>query len=438
MNNIPKSTFFILIFFIGFLGLNPLSAQETWNLQDCIAHVLAHHPQVQQTAVNKNSATWELRQAKANLLPSVNANVNHSYSLGSTINPNNNVREALNVQYDQFSLNAGIDLFNWQNYLNIGLQKRYQSSWVYQLEAIKNQLTLVVVQQFYVYQNAKAWREVLQTQLAGIDEQITRTEKEVAIGTRPKSDIYDIKANMGNIQEQYIEAAKNEAFAKFNLLQTLNIPRDTITFVIENDTQELLPPAPTEVAKIVKNQPEIKRIEKNIEIANQKIKLNQAQALPQLVGQYQWSTFYSKVLDTDNQIAFQDQIDLNKNQYIGLGLSIPIFNKLQVKTQTALAENEKTIQELTLEKTKQELWTSVQKIVEAYDKAIEKYDFIQANFQNQKLSFERSQEKFNEGLIDAYTFFIIRNNWLNANYNLIQSKNEVLMQQDLLMVFGVD
>jgi len=44
--------------------------------------------------------------------------------------------------------------------------------------------------------------EVLEPQVSGMKEQIARTEKEVEIGSRAKSDVYDIKANFGTIQEQ--------------------------------------------------------------------------------------------------------------------------------------------------------------------------------------------------------------------------------------------
>ena len=37
--------------------------------------------------------------------------------------------------------------------------------------------------------------------------------------------------------------------------------------------------------------------------------------------------------------------------------------------------------------------------------------------------------------MDAYTFFVVRNGWLQANYNLINSKNDVVQQTELLKVF---
>ena len=56
---------------------------------------------------------------------------------------------------------------------------------------------------------------MLKTQLDGVEkEQIKRTEKEVEIGNRPKSDIYDIKANMGTLQEQWVSAKNQKEISK--------------------------------------------------------------------------------------------------------------------------------------------------------------------------------------------------------------------------------
>ena len=64
-----------------------------------------------------------------------------------------------------------------------------------------------------------------------------------------------------------------------------------------------------------------------------------------------------------------------------------------------------------------------------------KNKILQQNFKNQKLSFERSEEKYKEGLMDAYTFFVVRNSWLQANFNLNASKFDVMQQQALINVF---
>lgn len=88
---------------------------------------------------------------------------------------------------------------------------------------------------FFNYQNNKSWLEVLETQISGIEDQIKRTEKEVEIGNRPKSDIYDIKANLGTLQEQWVSAKNSRDLSKINLLTALAITNDSLDFKMNEE-----------------------------------------------------------------------------------------------------------------------------------------------------------------------------------------------------------
>lgn len=423
----------ILVFILTLL-LSALNAQTQWNLNQCLDYIVKNHPDIQQTALDTKKINAKILESKGSLLPDLNAGINHNYSLGSTINPSTNAREALNVMNDRFYINSNIEIFNWRNFLNIQLSNLEKESFKYRLEARKNELKLLFIQQYFIYQNAKAWTNVLHNQLSGIDEQIQRTEKEVEIGIRPKSDIYDIKANLGIIKESWLSARNSEDLAKIELLKTLNIRSDSIDFIESEKIHAQIDILDLET--YVQNHAIIKKLDKELLISDKNIESIKSQRLPTISGQFQWSSFYSQVLNTKNATTdFGKQIDQNRNIFMGIGLNIPIFNRFRIKTQTTLAEAEKEYITIEKQKTENELFSELNKIVSSYRNAIEKYELVQANYENQKLSFERSVEKYNEGLMNAYTFFIVRNNWQNANFNLIQSRNHVRMQEELLKVF---
>jgi len=428
-----KKYSFLLIIFV-----NLVSAQENWTLQQCLDYAKKSNPDVRQGLLEVDKNIREKNMATGKLLPSVNANVGHSYSFGSTINPFNNAREALNVQNDQFSAQANVDLFNWRNYLNIGLSKLNKESSEYRSQSILNEVKLNIINLFFQYQKSKSWLEVLEPQVAGMKEQIARTEKEVEIGSRAKSDVYDIKANFGTIQEQWISAQNDVNISKINLLSALNINQDSINFVMNGSEAEAFPFISKEnlIEELVKKNPVYAETQKNIEIANQRLKIAKSGYLPTISGQYQWSTFYSKVLNS-NVIAsnFSDQFSQNKNQQVYLGLNIPIFQQFQVKNNVEISKLDKLNTEYENQKKITELYKTLNIIAEQYANATEKNRVLNENFENQKLSFERSEEKYREGLIDAYNFFVVRNNWLQANYNLINSKFNVMQQTELLKVF---
>ncbi|MCT3631705.1 TolC family protein [Elizabethkingia anophelis] len=412
---------------------------EEWDLQKTIDYAISKHPTVQQSILKVDQRKQEITASKGMLLPSVSASTSQNYSFGSTINPGTNQREALNVGTTQFSAIANWELFNWRNFMNISLSKMNKESSDYRLKAVQNDIALNVIQLFFQYQNDKALLGVLKTQLDGVEEQIKRTEKEVEIGNRPKSDIYDIKANMGTLQEQWISAKNQKEISKNNLLNALAINSDNIDFVQNTtDTSSALAFSDENFVKeMLEKNPAYLAAAKDIQASAEKIRVERSGYLPTLNGQYSWSTFYSKVLGGNQPTtAFSDQFNQNKNQQVYFNLSIPVFNKLQVKSNVEIAKLNKINADLEKEKTVNNLVTALKAIKIQYQNSEEKYRLLQQNFENQKLSFEKSEEKYKEGLMDAYTFFVVRNNWLQANFNLIKSRYDVMLQEELWKIYS--
>ncbi|MCT3800706.1 TolC family protein [Elizabethkingia anophelis] len=416
-------------------------SQQTkeWDLQKTIDYAISKHPTVQQSILKVDQRKQEITASKGMLLPSVSASTSQNYSFGSTINPGTNQREALNVGTTQFSAIANWELFNWRNFMNISLSKMNKESSDYRLKAVQNDIALNVIQLFFQYQNDKALLGVLKTQLDGVEEQIKRTEKEVEIGNRPKSDIYDIKANMGTLQEQWVSAKNQKEISKNNLLNALAINSDNIDFV-QNTTDASSALAFSDenfVKEMLEKNPAYLAAAKDIQASAEKIRVERSGYLPTLNGQYSWSTFYSKVLGGNQPTtAFSDQFNQNKNQQVYFNLNIPVFNKLQVKSNVEIAKLNKINADLEKEKTVNNLITALKAIKIQYQNSEEKYRLLQQNFENQKLSFEKSEEKYKEGLMDAYTFFVVRNNWLQANFNLIKSRYDVMLQEELWKIYN--
>jgi len=424
------------LFFIFIINIFP--AQQSWTLKECLDYASTNHPLVKQATVNIQKNDRQIAASKGMLLPSVNAGVNHSYSLGSSINQSSNQRETLNTQYDQVIAQTNVELFNWKNYLNISLSKLNKNASIYRLKQAQNEVKFNVIQNFFTYQNSKSWLQVLETQIAGIEEQIKRTEKEVEIGSRSKSDIYDIKANLGTLQEQWVSAKNQRDLAKINLLNALNMTQDSIDFVMDDNgslVQEDFNTADF-TNKLIENNPAYKTVIAEISAQEKNIDIEKSAYLPTLNGNYSWSTFYNKSLGSNvlSNTSFSDQFSQNKNQSISFGLNIPIFNKYQIKNNVEIAKLNVINSNYSKDLIINDLTKSINSIKAQFLNAQEKYSLLELNFENQKLSFQKSEEKYKEGLMDAYTFFVVRNNWLQANYNLISSKNEVNQQVELLKI----
>jgi len=423
-----KKLFFILL-------INLVPAQQNWTLKQCLDYASANHPLVKQSSVNIQKNDRQISAAKGMLLPSVETGINHNYNFGNGINPQNNQRESINTQNDNVYAQANWELMNWRNYLTISLSKINKETSTFKMKQAQNEVRMNVIQTFFTYQNSKSWLDVLETQISGIEDQIKRTEKEVEIGNRPKSDVYDIKANLGTLQEQWVTAKNSRDLSKINLLNALAITKDSLDFKMEDNALASSNFNDTDFVKnLLEKNPAYQSVQTEIKAQQKNVAIAKSAYLPTLNGSYNWSTFYNKTLGEPAD-AFSDQFKRNKNQQVGFGLNIPVFNKLQVKNNVEIAKLNVINSNYDKEIVINNLTQSINSIKAQFQNSEEKYTLLQANFENQKLSFQKSEEKYKEGLMDAYTFFVVRNNWLQANYNLINSKNEVIQQTELLKVF---
>ncbi|MRJ09849.1 TolC family protein [Ornithobacterium rhinotracheale] len=424
-----KHTIIVFLVFMSVQGW----AQQTLSLEESLALALKNNPEIRKISLATEKQNAERLAAWGQLLPRANVGANRAYSFGSTIDPQTNTREALNVSQDRFYFSAQMNLFSWENLMQLKLTQLQKNSFRYFLQATEQRIAMQVVQHFYSYLLAKKWEEILTPQIQEMEKQVQQTQQAVEIGTRPQSDVYDIEANKGNLSNQLLQAQNAKNIAKNNLLLAMGMLQDSVEFAEKNDNLiDFLDLEKIDNLSILANNPEARKAEAEQKIAKQTLKKVQALRLPRLSAQYQWGTFYSKILDSDSPTQdFKEQWKDHSNQYLSLGIEIPIFNQFLVKSETQKAKIEQLQADVRNDAITLKINHQLNEIKNNYHTAWNSYELLKTNHENQRLAFERSEDKFKEGLIDAYTLFIIKNNWLQANYQLYRTKIELQMQQKL-------
>ena len=66
------------------------TAKTTWTLPECIDYAITNNLQVKQAAMDAEVADINVRQARANQLPSLNASSSYGFSFGRSIDPTEN------------------------------------------------------------------------------------------------------------------------------------------------------------------------------------------------------------------------------------------------------------------------------------------------------------------------------------------------------------
>ena len=418
--------FLLMVVLFSFLG-----KAQNLTLEDCLNLGKENQPDFKIQSIKIDQKVKTKRSFASQFLPTIDASVSHAYNFGSSIDPSTNTREPSNIQSDNLSINAQINLFDFsklnqttiQNY-NIELEKL-------ELKTIQNQYDLLVLEKYMAALGLQEWRIVLKSQMENSQIQFVRISKEVEEGKRPKSDFYDIQVIVLQDQNDLEKSKHDEIISKTELIQLLNIR----SILPENMT--LQQPLLDEINQNEFNfstYPSIEKFELNTKKINEEYKQLFGKYVPSLFLNYSYGTFYAQKIKSlaDTNFQFGNQLKDNKSQYIGLNLSIPIYSRGNTAQQRELKKIELQLNEAQKNKEEKRLNDLVNlelkklNLLEDLTKSL--IEIVKASEQ----SFETTETKYKFDKVDASVYKSSKNQVLQSKYNELNNNlSQVFIQNQL-------
>ena len=130
--------------------------------------------------------------------------------------------------------------------------------------------------------------------------------------------------------------------------------------------------------------------------------------------------------------SFASQMRNNFSQYIGLSLSIPIFNRFETRNSIRTARLNQETQRLQLDNVKKTLYKEIQ---QAYYNAVAaqaQYTSSREASRSNKAAFDLTAAKYEYGKANITEFNEAKNNWLKAESNLARAKYEYMYDTSLI------
>ncbi|VXB24581.1 conserved exported hypothetical protein [Flavobacterium sp. 9AF] len=412
------------LFLLSFLLVKSLfvnGQEQSWSLQKCIDTALKNsiETKIKQLEIKKIKKTNV--SLLNEMLPTVNLFGSQSYNFGSTIDPATNGRVSSNIQYDNFYLNAQMNLLNFnsitnaqKNNINIKLAQAEK-------EIIENEYKLQILDSYYQALITQELLKIQKKQIENLKNNLARISEEVDLGSKPKSDLYDMELLFLQEEKKIIETNQLLNLNKAALFQLMNdtvYPINEVYLEIEVEIQEFQYNFNNPKISFAKFNHEKSTIERNSLRANN---------LPTLSAFYQISSFYYKPLNhSDNMIeGFENQLKNNKNQQFGIQLNVPLFNgfKNNKKINAAKIEEEQHVLKIEQEKQKLENQLLLENEKEANYIVLQK-KLNEILILAQK-TFTTTQSKFVLGKTDAYTFSMAKNNLLLSEYEVLKNNLQI-------------
>ena len=409
-------------------------AQQKWSLEQCIRHAQENNLQVKQLELSREQADNNLKAAKLEFFPTLNASIGYNMSWGRSVNLNDlEIVENKLSQSSSANLSSSLPLFEgMRKQNNIKSNAKQLEITRANIENLKDNISISIAKGYLQVLLCTEIEKSAQQSYRNVEAQVARTQELVDAGQQTYSSLLEVKSQLANENLQLVTARNNRRSALLELVQLLNIPASTEFEIedpsLENVSLEWKDENLEELLASAKSLPRIRKAELELELSKLQYKIQKGAALPTISLNAGYGTYYSDNQDT----PLFTQFDNNRNPSLGFGLSIPIFNNRRTNTAIKNARSNVKSSEIGVGIAVQELEKEIQL---AYNEAMASHGRMEAaasNVEAARESFNYTTEKFNLGLLNGTDYSTAKTNLFKAESEYLQSKYQYIFQQKIM------
>ena len=468
MNKVASLIFCFLSFTIN-------AQVKKYTLLECVNIALEKNIRIQQSEFDLEGADIDRGDAIGNFLPRINAQSQHIWNNGLSQNITNGLIENLTTQFSSFGGNLGVTLFSGKQNINqLARANLNIISRQYQLEDMKDDISLFVANSYLQVMFNKEFEQVQRYQLEIAKQELERTQLRISSGVQTQAEIYEIEANLASQEQALVQSENATRLSLISLAQSLLIT-DYENFDIADvnfnvPLSQILLEKPKKIfEKSLTLRNDIKVAATNIEIAKTDIDLAKGSLLPTLSAFYNYNTrisYSDRFIETGNFIetpigvvkengslvvtqfperaitdplSFGDQFRQNDGHSYGLALNIPIFNGLSIKNNIKRRKLNLKRSETQFEQTKLDLENTINQAYNNAEGAFKFYEASEKTLKARKEAYFIAEKQFEAGVLNSYDFIQIKQRYDIAASDNVRAKYDYIFKLKVLeFYFGVE
>jgi outer membrane protein len=437
----------LLIYFSIFFSFYAFS-QNKWSLEDCISHAKTNNIDILKQQLQNESFNEDITTAKGNYYPDANFNGSQGYSLGNSFNVSTGVGQ-LESRFNSFSLSSSLNIFNgFTNKFNLQKARLVAEKGLADLDQVYLDLTLNIANNYLTILFNKEIVMVAEEQVKISEQEVKRLQELYKSVLTSKSELLQMESTLASDTKELLIAKNNLSNSKIELKELLDI-NAIADFDVEDidlsDFESIVFSSTSESIfnEALKTNPLLRSTELNNEINEKNIKIAKANFYPKLNFSYSYSSNYYHILGRDDLVFNQDtqqfedngffvQLDNNRTHYLGLNLTVPIFNRFATKTSFNKAKIDLEINKVELINQKNQLKNKIEIAYNDVLTAKASLDAAKSASITQKEAFTINQNKYAEGLMTSFDFLESKSTYIKTESDLIQAKYDYLFKIKIL------
>ena len=435
----------LLLIGVAILGTVQMSAQKKWTLQDCIDYAMENNITLKKSQLQKQSATEDLKGAKAALLPTVSASTNQSlgYQPWKDTGMAYVTNGTVNTKVDKTSYNGSYSLNGQWTVWNGGrntntvkldrlAEQEADLSARETANSIQERIAQIYSQILYLDENVKVNEQMLETSKKNEE----RGQEMLNVGKMSKADLAQLSAQRANDEYSIVETRSQLLNYKLQLKQLLEITDESefdvaIPEIGEEQILADIPALQTVYEEALLSRPEIERLQLSVKSSEVSVNIAKAGWMPSV-------SVTGGVTTSTNSLSgngWGSQFKSNVNTQLGVGVSMPIYDGRSTKTAVNKAKIQQLQAQLNLQDQQKTLYSDIQQYWLNAVTNQEKYKAAKSSVESAQQSYDLLSEQFRLGLKNIVELLSGKDNLLNAQQNQLQSKYLTLYNQQMLSFY---
>lgn len=415
---------------------------KQWTLKDCIDYAIQNNISLQKTRLQMLSTKEDVKQAQAELLPSLsfstsqNVNYNPWPETNRATVTNGYVETSVDKVYYNGSYGLNLNWTVWNGNRNRN-QLKLDKITAEQAEldsattanSIQEQIAQLYVQILYSADAVDVCKQSLET--SSVNE--ARGKEFVNVGKMSKADLAQLTAQRAKDEYSLVEAESNLKNYKRQMKQLLQITsEEEFDVAMPTSTDEMametIPTLTSVYTAALDSRPEIKNAQLGIDGSELSIKMAKAQRMPTI------GLSASAMTNTTSMSSKEWGTQLKNNFSTGAGvtLSIPIFDNRQSKTAIRKAKIQQQQYQLDLQDKQTTLYSTIENYWLQATTNQSKFRAAKANTTSAQESYDLLSEQFRLGLKNTVELMTGKTNLLTAQQNELQSKYLTILNMNML------
>ena len=434
-------TLLSLLLSAGIMSLaTTLRAAEphVWTLQECISHALAHNISIQQQQDAVQQQQISLSTTRHSRLPNLQGSAGEHFSFGRALTSDNTYANR-NTSSTSFSLGTSVPIYTGgQIPTETAIRRLNLQAALQDCQQAKDNITLAVISAYLeaVYQQDLV--EIARQQVELSQAQAERMQQLCQAGKAAEADVAQMRSMQASDQLSLTQQQGSLKLALLELSQLLELDTPegfSVQRPLMEDASETLLPTPDAIYnEALGVRPQILAGELRMRSAEKNIRLAKSALYPSLHLSAGLGSNYYRTNGYDTP-SFGRQLRDNFSQYLGVSLSVPIFNRMATLGSIRSARVQLHTQQLQLQDTKKTLYKDIQ---QAYYNALNAQQQCRSSQEANNYALtahQLMQAKYEQGRANATEYQEAKHALQKARSQHAQALYTFLFRQKILLFY---